>query len=93
MIFRVIIDHGLGHDLIVRVSSGVCQMSVHESGNLVHVQVNIWNIRRWNGGHLQQGMQPVICIFIQKIASIYSNVFLLINAMGHIPVIADSAGT
>ena len=49
MILRIIVDHGFCHDFVFRVSPGICQMCIHESRYLIHVQVNVGNIRRWDG--------------------------------------------
>ena len=40
-VLGVVVDHGFGEDLVLLVSSGRRQPAVHESGNLVHVKLQI----------------------------------------------------
>ena len=44
MVLGVIIDHGLCKDLIIFISFDITQMLVHESGDLIHVQIDVRNL-------------------------------------------------
>ena len=46
LIFRIVVDHGLGKDLIIFVPLRVLQMFIHKMGDLIHIQVDIRNITR-----------------------------------------------
>ena len=42
IVFSVIIDHGLGKDLILVLKAGsVLQAAVHEGRDLIHIQIDI----------------------------------------------------
>ena len=44
MILRIIIDHGLGKNLVIRAALEISEMTFHEGCNLIHVKVNVWNV-------------------------------------------------
>ena len=55
VIFRVVIDHGLGQQLVLRAALYLLQVGVDKGGNLIYVQINIRDIF---GFHI---IQPGIC--------------------------------
>ena len=44
VVLGVVVDHGLGQDLVLRVTLGLCQPLVHKCGQLVHVQRDIGDL-------------------------------------------------
>lgn len=44
MILRIIIDHGLGKNLVIRAALEISEMAFHEGCDLIHVKVNVWNV-------------------------------------------------
>ena len=36
-IFRIVIDHGPGHDFVIRISSGLVQSGVNKCGYLINI--------------------------------------------------------
>ena len=46
MILGIVVDHGLGQDLVLRVAFGGLQMFFHERGHLIHIQIYIRNLLR-----------------------------------------------
>ena len=49
IILRIIVDHGLCQDLVrLRISRCIFQLTFHKSRNLIHIQINIGNIRRFD---------------------------------------------
>ena len=50
IVFCVIVDHGLCKHLVLADPPGRSQVSIHEGCHLIHIQVNIGNIRRIDAG-------------------------------------------
>ena len=46
IVLGIIVDHGLGQDLVLLVAPGRGELRIHEGGHLIHIQVNIRNIIR-----------------------------------------------
>ena len=46
IVLRVVVDHGLGQDLVLAVALGGREMLVHKGRDLVHVQIDIGNLFR-----------------------------------------------
>ena len=40
-ILGVVIDHGFGENLVIRMALGGCQLLFHKGGNLIHIKINI----------------------------------------------------
>ena len=47
-ILCIIVDHGLGQNLIIRIALGWCEVALHKGCHLIHVQVNIRNGLRFD---------------------------------------------
>ena len=43
-VFGVVVDHGLGQNLIAVSAAGFPEMFVHECGHLIHVQVDVRDV-------------------------------------------------
>ena len=44
IIFRIIVDHGLGEDLVLGITPGLLQVFFHKRSHLVHVKINVRDI-------------------------------------------------
>ena len=55
VVLGVVVDHGLRQDLVLRVALGLLQMFVHKGGHLVHIEIDVRNLFRFN---VIQAVQP-----------------------------------
>ena len=46
VVLRIIVDHGLGEDLVVLVALGGCKLIFHEGCYLIHLKINVREILR-----------------------------------------------
>ncbi len=46
IVLRVVVDHGLGQDLVLAVPLGGREMLVHKGRDLIHVQIDVGNLFR-----------------------------------------------
>ena len=46
VVLRIIIDHRFGEDLILAETTGLVQVFVHKRGYLIHIEIDIRDIRR-----------------------------------------------
>ena len=44
VVLGIVVDHGLGQDLVVFITLGIFQLIIHESGDLVHIEIDIRHI-------------------------------------------------
>ena len=44
IVLGIVVDHGLGQDLVIVVALGGCKLILHESSDLVHVKINVRQI-------------------------------------------------
>ncbi len=79
VVLGIIIDHGLGQDLIVIVTLGGVELFLHEGGHLIHVEIYIGNIAgphildpRDTGQDAFQHVLRVNCHFITSMQLLYS---------------------
>ena len=43
LILGVVVDHGLGQDLVILVTFGGSEIFFHESSDLIHVKIDVWD--------------------------------------------------
>ena len=71
IIFRIIIDHGFGQDLVSRMAPGLFQVLFHKRGHLIHIEVNIRDILRTDiiqtGKSIKNAFQHVRCIDCHRV--------------------------
>ena len=75
IVLRVIVDHCLGQDLVIAVALRRIELLIHESCDLIHVQVDIRDISRFDiidaGEAFQDAVQYIIRIYCHIITSVY----------------------
>ena len=46
IVLRIVVDHGLSQDLVLRVALGALEMLLHKCGHLVHIELDIRDLLR-----------------------------------------------
>ena len=85
IVLGVVVDHGLCQDLVLAVPAGGAELALHECRDLVHVQVDIWNILRLYivdpGDALQDAVQHVLCVNCHKFTTSINLLYSIENQM------------
>ena len=48
IVLCIVVDHGLCQDLVLVVPAGGAELALHKCCDLVHIEINIWNILRFH---------------------------------------------
>ena len=82
IVFCIIIDHGLGKDLVLVLKAGsIFKAAVHEGSDLIHIQINVGDIFGLDKADtpktLHYGIDKIACIkchsVILRLSAVYDH--------------------